>query len=97
MSVVNDMLARANDDITFWKSKFVEEPDYADRLLDRLQLHLRERDHLLSLTQDERDKADEIAQELDRFEFLDPRPDDATMNAYAAIQDRLAAIVEVKA
>lgn len=65
MSVVDQKLADLNREIAYWKGRIVTEMHNADRLLDRLQLHLRERDHLLSLTQDERDKADELWRYMD--------------------------------
>lgn len=97
MSIVDKRLAALADDITFWKSQIVDEPHRADRLLDRLQLHLRERDHLLSLTEDERSRAHELWQLMDGFEFAGPVPDQSTMDKFVAIQDQYSAIVEVSA
>lgn len=53
-------LAKANDAIAFWKAEIVAQPEVTDQILDRLRPHLRDRDHLMSLTEAERSRAAEI-------------------------------------
>lgn len=97
MSVVDQKLADLNREIAFWKSQIVAEPHRADRLLDRLSLLIRERDHLMTLTPDERAKAHELSQMMDALDVPGQVPDQATMDEYVAIQERYSAIVEVTA
>lgn len=97
MSIVDNKLAALAGEISCWESKIIDHPQQADRLLDRLYLLIRERDHLMSLTRGERAKAHDLSRMMDAFDFPDQLPNQATMDRYVALQDQYSAIVEVSA
>lgn len=95
MNPVDKRLSEVADEIVFWQSEIVAEPHRADRILDRLQIHLRERDHLLSLSDAERSRVAELWPLIDAADEGKQAADGDQFRRYVAQVREYSAILNV--